>query len=227
MSRDETISGHSDPTGEAPWAMQLVVRVEKTAPPTRTAACEAAAMAAVRLLDHDEARGDWRPAVERWMAGRIRKHVRRARGARWERAAALPGVTVTHDGAQVRAFVPGPTDAIPSELARLQLSGLELADPAPRADAPGGALVVVSLQPDPRLGDGKAAAACGHAAQLAWMRAPGPLRARWVAQGMRVAVEQPAAQRFAELVARAPVVVRGAGLTEVDPGTVTAVARWA
>ena len=225
---NDAVTGFADPLDTAPWAMQLVVRVEKAAPPTRTSACEAAAMAVVRLLASDDAQGEWRPAIDRWLEGRIRKHCRRARGAKWDKVQTAPGVTVEHDGAEVRAFVPCATDAVPAEIGKLQLSGLELDDPGRRrAVVPSRPALVVSLQPDPWLPDGKAAAACGHAAQLAWMYAPDAVRERWAAAGLPVVVEQPDAAWFVELTGSAPVAVRDAGFTEVAPGTVTAVARWA
>lgn len=164
MSAKSTVTGHADPEGEAPWAMQLVVRVEKADPPTRTAACEAAAMAVVKLLASEQAEADWKPQLDRWLEGRIRKHCRRARGAKWDKAQAIPGVTVEHDGAEVRAYVPCSTDAIPAELAKLQLSGLSLDDPDPHGHVdPDGPVLVVSLQPDPWLPDGKAAVLRCHA----------------------------------------------------------------
>src|SRR5437764_12368995 len=103
MARLPSISGNEDPEGEAPWAMQLVCRIERADPPDRSAACAAAAMAVVRLLDDDRSRleGEWHDAVARWVSGRVRKHARRARGIDWERVAALAGVTVTVGGAQV------------------------------------------------------------------------------------------------------------------------------
>ena len=122
---------HVDPEGEAPWAMQLVAHIEKSAPPTRTAVCAAAAVAVVRLLADERARpgGEWYPPVRRWTDGRIRKHCRRARGAAWERLWELPGVTAEVAGAEVRALVPTSTDEIPRVVAKLQLSGSELDDP--------------------------------------------------------------------------------------------------
>ena len=67
--------------------------------------------------------GEWHDEVQRWLDGRIRKVARRARGSKWDAAAALPGVTVVHHGASVRAFVPGPTDAVPPQIAKLQVAG--------------------------------------------------------------------------------------------------------
>jgi peptidyl-tRNA hydrolase len=224
-----SVSGVQDPAGEAPWAMQLVVHVPKSLPPDHDAACRAAARAVVGLLDDERAApgGEWYPAVRRWNDGRIRKHVRRARGSAWQRAAALPGSTVTDAGAEVRAFVPTSTDEVPAEIAKLQLQGLDLARPdTPRPDDRHPDGVVVSLSADPVLPTGKAAAAAGHAAQLAWMQMDDDRRHRWRDRGFAVVVEHPELPQWEELVAAAQVVVRDAGFTVVAPGTVTALARW-
>ncbi|MGY1736924.1 hypothetical protein [Geodermatophilus sp. SYSU D00684] len=222
---------YDDPPGEAPWAMQLVARVERVGPPARTAVCEAAATAVVRLLADDRAQpgGEWEPLVRRWTDGAIRKHCRRARGVAWERVGALPGVTAAVAGAEVRALVPGPTDAIPPEVARLQLTGSELDDPGarPAVDPEPGGPLVVSVCPEPFLPLGKAAAACGHAAQLSAMRMPGARFAAWAAAGFPVVVEHPDVARWTALRPRADVEVVDAGFTVVDPGTSTALARWA
>jgi peptidyl-tRNA hydrolase len=216
------MTGYADPEGEAPWAMQLVVRLEKTGIPSHTAVCEAAAMATVALLA--QAEGEWAEAVQRWQSGRIRKLVRRARGASWEKSQSYPGVTVQHRGAEVRALVPGPTDAVPPDISRLQVQGLDLEDEEAQAKPFEG--VVVSITPEPKLTTGKAAAAAGHAAQLAWMKMSDEPLERWTRAGFPVRVEHPTPARFRELVKTEPIVVVDAGFTETCPDTVTAVAHW-
>ncbi|MEX5720851.1 peptidyl-tRNA hydrolase [Geodermatophilus maliterrae] len=222
---------HDDPEGQAPWAMQVVAHVERSAPPSRTAVCEAAAVAVVRLLADARAQtgGEWHPQVRRWTDGRIRKHCRRARGAAWERVGELPGVTAEVSGARVRALVPTALDDLLRDVAKLQLSGSELEDPDVREvvdPAPGGP-VVVSICPEPFLPLGKAAAAAGHAAQVTAMRMPAERLAAWSGAGFPVVVEHPAAARWAQLRAEAPVAIVDAGFTVVTPGTCTALARWA
>ena len=71
------------------WVLPLVVRIERDAPPTRTDALEAAARAVLAMLTTDEP--DWLDAVARWDGSRIRKVVRRARGAEWRRRRRCPG----------------------------------------------------------------------------------------------------------------------------------------
>ncbi|SDI80086.1 hypothetical protein SAMN05444157_0222 [Frankineae bacterium MT45] len=222
--------GHRDPSGEAPWAMQLVVRVEKSQPPTRTAALEASALATVTLLSDDRAQegAEWCASIQRWLDGHIRKHVRRARGAQWEQAQQLPGVTVTHRGAQVRAFVPMSTGSLPAELRKLQLSGTELADPdlreaaTPLPDGP----IVIAITPLPVLPFGKAAAAAAHAAQLSAMSMSAPRRQTWADDGFPLVVIQPGPAAWARFTAAAPVTVVDAGFTVVEPNTMTAAATW-
>lgn len=198
--------------------MQLALRIEKAAPPSHLAICEAAAMAVVRLLADPRSApgGEWHDAVAGWEARRIRKVARRARGARWEALAGLPGVLVDHDGALARAFVPGPVTEVPPEIAKLQVGGTDLPrddEPKPPPEPP---YALVSLNPGVTMTTGKAAAQCGHAAQLL-------LRARGEWPGLRVRVLE--AGDWDRTVAEADVAVRDGGFTEVAPGTMTAVAR--
>ncbi|REE99187.1 peptidyl-tRNA hydrolase [Thermomonospora umbrina] len=213
-----------DPRDEPPWAMQLAVQVEKAAPPAHGAVCEAAAMAVVGLLTDPRAadpEGEWRPWVREWEDRRIRKVARRARGVRWREAQDVPGVTVDHDGARVRAFVPGPVADVPPQLAKLQVAGLDLTreDPKPPPEVPYAAL---ALNPDVTMTTGKSAAQCGHAAQLLLRRAPARDVATWLAAGGRVHLVGEAP--WNECVRRATAVVRDGGFTEVPPGTMTAIA---
>ena len=212
---------------EAPWAMQLVCLVERSEPPSHSAVCEAAARAVVCLLTDPRADGEWRPLIDRWLDGSIRKHVRRARGAAWDRVQELPGVNAAAGRAVVRALVPGPTDALPAALRHLQMAGLQLGDAGalPVVEPRPGGAVVIALDPD--LTTGKAAAASGHAAQLS-LGSMAPVRKRmWIAGGFPIVIERPDRLRYGGLIHRAQIVVHDGGFTEVAPGTVTAVARWA
>jgi peptidyl-tRNA hydrolase len=208
---------------DPPWAMQLAVRVEKSAPPTHSAACAAAATAVVRLLtDPETTGGEWREPVLRWESGRIRKVARRARGVRWEVVQDLPGVTVDHAGARARAFVPGPVTQVPPELAKLQVAGLDLADDEEPKPPPSSPYAAIALNPHVTMSTGKAAAQSGHAAHLLLRQAAEPARRAWLDGGLAVHLVRDVA--WEECVARAAVAVRDAGFTEVPPGTMTAIA---
>ncbi|MGW1973855.1 peptidyl-tRNA hydrolase, partial [Streptomyces tubercidicus] len=117
----------TDPRDSRPqFVLPLVVRIERDAPPARTDALETAARAVLALRSDGRATaedGEWAEAVHGWEDARIRKVVRRARGAEWRRAEALPGITVTGKSAEVRVFPPVPLDGWPKDLARLQVSG--------------------------------------------------------------------------------------------------------
>jgi len=206
------------------FVLPLVVRVERASPPERTDALEAAARAVLTLLsDPRAADGEWAEPVRAWETGRIRKVVRRARGAGWQRAVALPGITVTQGTAEVRVHPPVPVTDWPADLARLQVAGTDLVDTAPRPE-PDQATPVLWLNPGLEMTAGKAMAQVGHGAQLAWRRLPSRDRAAWMASGFALAVRTAPARRWAELVKTDLPVVRDGGFTEVAPGSCTVVA---
>jgi peptidyl-tRNA hydrolase len=214
------------------FVLPLVVRIERDAPPARTDALETAARAVLTLLSDERATaddGEWAQAVRDWQDARIRKVVRRARGAEWRRAAALPGITLTgtdaETPAEVRVFPPVPLDGWPKELAKLQVSGTELADPEPPAAlGPGHPGPVLWMNPEITMSAGKAMAQAGHGAQLAWWELSDADRAAWRAAGFPLAVRTPSPAVWARLAASALPVVRDAGFTEIAPGSATVIA---
>ncbi|WP_461081565.1 aminoacyl-tRNA hydrolase [Streptomyces deserti] len=211
---------------EAPqFVLPLVVRIEKAAPPARTDALETAARAVLVMLSDERSVGDgeWAQAVRDWQDSRIRKVVRRARGAEWRRAEALPGITVTGKSAEVRVFPPVPLDGWPKDLARLQVSGTDLDDPEPPVDADLSA-PVLWMNPDLGMSAGKAMAQAGHAAQLAWWELSDEERAAWRDAGFPLAVRTPAPARWRQLLDAGLPLVRDAGFTEIAPGSCTVVA---
>ncbi|MFJ9098419.1 aminoacyl-tRNA hydrolase [Streptomyces sp. NPDC102405] len=232
MSHDVTPSTdspfRSEPTArdQAPqFVLPLVVRIEKSAPPARTDALETAARAVLVLLSDERSVGDgeWAEVVRDWQDARIRKVVRRARGAEWRRAEGLPGITVTGKSAEVRVFPPVPLDGWPKDLARLQVSGTDLDDPEPPAAADVTA-PVLWLNPDLGMSAGKAMAQAGHGAQLAWWELSDEERAAWRDAGFPLAVRAADPARWGELTAGGLPLVRDAGFTEIAPGSCTVVA---
>ncbi|GGS67709.1 peptidyl-tRNA hydrolase [Planobispora rosea] len=208
--------------------LPLVVRIERAAPPERTDALEAAALAVLSLLTDPRAlEGEWAEAVRSWGNGRIRKVVRRARGAEWRRALDLPGITVTHRTAEVRVHPPIPLDAWPRDLARLQVSGTDLVDSAAPGPPEGGE-TVLWINPDLSMSAGKAMAQAGHAAQLAWWAGGEDARREWRERGFALAVRTASPEMWAALSGMDLPTVRDAGFTEIEPGsrTVVADAPW-
>ena len=210
-----------DPRDLAPqFVLPLVVRVERAAPPERTDALEAAALAVLALLTDPRATGDgeWAAPVAAWTDARIRKVVRRARGAEWRRAEALDGLTVAHRTAEVRVFPPVPLDGRPRDLARLQVSGTDLDDPE-RPAPPDPGVPVLWLTPELELTAGKAMAQVGHARPSSgwprWTRPPGSA-GRTPASGWRCGPRT--RDRWTELLRSALPVVRGRRLHRGRPG---------
>ncbi len=158
-----------------------------------------------------------------WTDGRIRKVVRRARGAGWERAQALPGITITQGSAEIRVYPPVPVDEWPPDLARLQVAGTELEDPEPPPAVPVDT-PVLWINPGLPMTAGKAMAQVGHAAQLAWMRLGANDRSDWRDRDFDLAVRPAPPERWPDLVSSGLPVVQDGGFTEVAPGSCTVVA---
>ncbi|MFD7863748.1 peptidyl-tRNA hydrolase [Streptomyces sp. NPDC059783] len=211
---------------EAPqYVLPLVVHIEKTAPPARTDALRTAARAVLVMLSDERStgEGEWAEAMRDWQDARIRKVVRRARGAEWRKASALPGITVTGEEAEVRVYPPVPLDGWPKELAKLQVSGTDLDDPEPPA-APDLSGPVLWLNPDLGMSAGKEMAQAGHGAQLAWWELSDAERTAWREAGFPLSVATPDPVRWKELTVSGLPVVRDAGFTEIAPGSCTVVA---
>jgi peptidyl-tRNA hydrolase len=204
----------------AELVLPFVVRIERSAPPTRTDALEAAARGVLLVLT--DPRPEWHEAIAAWDGERIRKVVRRARGAEWWRAIALDGLTVAQRTAEVRVFPPIPLDAWPRDLARLQVGGTDLTDPAP--PVPGSDVAVLLLSPHYEMTAGKAMAQAAHAAQLGWRASSEASRAAWRSASFPLAVRMATPGQWARAVQSGAPVVRDAGFTEVEPGAETALA---
>jgi len=231
---------------EAPqYVLPLVVRIERDTPPQRTDALETAARAVLAFLNDPRAtdpEGEWTPLVHAWTDGRIRKVVRRARGAEWRRAEALDGITVVSDAepvsttpsdaepaktyapAEVRVYPPVPLDGWPKDLARLQVSGTDLEDAEPPALVDPAVTPVLWLNPDLEMSAGKSMAQVGHAAQIAWWDLSDAQRKQWAADDFRLAVRIASREAWPALAAGGLPVVRDAGFTEIAPGSCTVVA---
>jgi peptidyl-tRNA hydrolase len=215
-----------------PWALPLVVRVERAAPASHSAAIHAAALSVVRLLSRPEAapEGSWHSALTRWSDGRIRKVVRRARASRWDEIATLPGATAAVHDAEVRALLPHPVTDPPPALARLQIAGLDLPkgstvrEPAASASP----VLTIATAPGLALTTGKACAQVGHAAQLALLELDRAAVLAWTTAGHPLRIVEPEPAEWDRLLhaERDVALVQDGGFTEVAPGTITCVATF-
>lgn len=206
-----------------------MLRLERATPPSRTDALETAARAVLTILSDERSlgEGEWAAAMRDWQDARIRKVVRRARGAEWRKAGELAGITVTgtrpDDPAEVRVFPPIPLDGWPKDLAKLQVSGTELeADAGGPPPAP--SVPVLWLNPHLSMSAGKACAQAGHGAQLAWWALPEADREAWRAADFTLAARVATPQAWRALLASGLPLVQDAGFTEIAPGSATVIA---
>lgn len=221
--------GGGDPDDPAlVQAMQMVLHLPKSDPPPRSALLAAAAASAVALcLDPRVGPGgEWEQRYLGWKRSRIRKVARRARGAQWRAANEVDGVTVEIDGAQARAFVPGPVGAVDQRIRRLQIGGTDLEHDDPGPPPPDAPVLWVNSALEMTLG--KAAAQVGHAGMLLAGALPLEEARQWARRGLRCAVREADPEhwvRLSRMVADGTAVaVRDAGFTEVAPGSMTVIA---
>lgn len=220
--------------------LTLVVRVEKGARPAQTDALETAARAVLAILadERSTSEGEWAEAMIAWQDNRIRKIVKRSRGAEWRRTEGIPGITVTGTGAgteppvdaeepvvvaEVRVFPATPMDDVPAEVANLQVSGTDFVDSGELPSLESG-VPVLWINPELEMSSGKAMAQCGHAAHLAWLELSDQGRKGWEAADFALAVRTASPTQWQELLVSGLPVVQDAGFTEVAPGSRTVIA---
>ncbi|GGK44213.1 peptidyl-tRNA hydrolase [Nocardia camponoti] len=208
-------------------AMQMVLHLPKVDPPARSDVLAAAASAALAVcLDpRSGPGGEWEARYLAWQRSRIRKVARRARGAQWTAAQDVPGVTVEVNGAQARAFVPGPVGKIDPRVRKLQIGGTDLEHDQPAAPPVG--LPVLWVNESLEMSVGKAAAQVGHASMLLAGALPVEVVAEWAKRDFACSVRSASAGEWASLVdevkAGRAIAVRDAGFTEVAPGSMTVI----
>ena len=185
--------------------------------------------------------------VRAWCSSRIRKVVKRARGAKWEKILRLafgddgsradaivsdseksiPGTVLVRDFgptmASVLVLAPMRVSEQPSELRKLQVSGLALDKTVWKAPSAGLRLRVI-LDDGVDMSTGKAIAQTGHATQVAFRELGDEQYAGWASAGFPVDVSWGDVEG-ACLASPPDVVITDAGFTEVKPGTRTC-AAW-
>ena len=212
-------SAHED--GEEEYAMPIVINLPKHDRPHRNDVLVATGQAVVAVVLDPRAAAN--PEFDRWYGKRIRKITRRARNAAWEHVQEVPGVTVTFDTAQVRAFTPAPVHATDQRIDKLQIGGTDI--PADGCQGSSQGICTVFIDSSLTMSLGKAAAQVGHATMLFAAELPADEAVSWAEAGFPLAVREVDHEEFvAQCAQRGAVVVRDAGFTEVVPGSCTAVA---
>ena len=228
MTTEPFISAHADPEGESPWALQCVV--EETTDFNEQELAHALSIAVLNFLDAAKDNPEWSAAVARWKQGRIRKILRRARNARWTKLEDEQGVTTVTNGISIRVFVPSAMDSIPANIKKCQVSGLNVNPKVIPAMAAGLATININTALD--MSPAKAAVACAHVAQLISEQLTEEAYLRWKNSGFSMEIGYLDVPLFNEVHSltnideAADVVIRDGGLTEVEPGSITAVGFW-
>jgi peptidyl-tRNA hydrolase len=226
-------------------AMQLVLRMERSDPPSwhRAVALAAGGAAAICLDERAEPGGEWHDPVAAYVRGHIRKVTRRARGAHWTAAQDRPGLSTDAAGTQLRVLVPGPVAELDPRISRLQVGGTDVpVDEPPGPSAPEAAALRMWLPTGIPMTVGKAMAQAGHAGMIcaallgrdgdagrqrlaAWRDRGFPVVVRRVDAGEWQTLGRPLAQdQAAAWTGQGLLAVRDAGFTEVEPGTITVIA---
>lgn len=241
-------------TDEDPYVTYMVVldRFSHTDPdvpdrPGEDDAMLAASLALQHMLSLCATDGRVDRRVRAWCSSRIRKVVKRAHGAKWEKALrlafgddgsradaimadsekSLPGAVLVRDFgptmASVLVLAPMRVSEQPPALRKLQVSGLVL-DKTIWKVPPAGLRLRVLLDDGVEMSTGKAIAQVGHATQVAFREFSDEQYAAWAERGFPVDVSWGDVEG-ACLASPPDVVITDAGFTEVKPGTRTC-AAW-
>lgn len=223
MTAEQPISAHGDPEGESPWAMQCIVKDAKDFNSLQLA--HAMAVAVASFLDSIEPGTPRAEAHARWMKGRIRKILRRAKNSTWEAVQAEDGETYEIDGVHLRILTPTAMDAIPKTVSKCQVSHLSTLENTVATHGSPLPYLKIYTNRSLNMSAPKAAVAAAHVAQLMAMKLTPEDYAAWKNDSFALTVSSLGTLgNFEE--AMATVTVHDAGLTEVTPGSITAIGLW-
>lgn len=223
MTKQPFISAHADPADESPWALQCVVKDTKDF--TGLQLAHALATSVASFLDAIEPGTERAEAYSRWMDGRIRKILRRAKNSAWEAVQAEDGETYEVDGVTIRVMTPSAMDAIPRAVSKCQVSNLATIEDKVATHGALSPFLKIYTNRSLNMSAPKAAVAAAHVAQLMAMKLTEEDYDAWKTASFPLTVSSLGEiTDFIESVSS--VAVHDAGLTEVIPGSITAIGIW-
>lgn len=226
MSNQQANPDFLDPEEVAdPFAVFYVVndsRDEEGNIPAEKEILQASSNALVQMLGSDDE--NVKALVIAWTNGRIRKLVKRGRGAAWTKAAALdlPHFHGKHNSSEVIVFAPMRMSEQPKELKKLQVTGLNSTDTTSAAESEKPHLLV-QVNDRLNMSTGKTVAQVGHAVQLFLLYGNKEETTDWLTSGASLRVVKTKNPTNTTVTG---IVVRDAGFTEVPSGSLTAVAEY-
>lgn len=198
------------------YSLPIVVRVEKDSAFENVDFYQAIAQGIAVLVTTDK----WSESVSKWMQGRFRKVIRKARGSAWEKALTLDHIEVNlFNGLSVAIFEPTQPELLAPELKKLQVQGIDFADNDTSTGGTDQSGVLISINPDLKMSSGKMGAQVAHAVQLLFMGSTKEQVTEWMLQGSGLRIVP-----WDEIVNGVEIV--DAGLTEIPAGSLTVKAKW-
>lgn len=215
------ISGHEEID---PWAMNLVVDDSHAFTTVELMYAVASAVTSSLAGPMDD---ETRASMERWASGRFRKILRRAKNSSFTKVMAVPGKTYTFGNVRIHACTPFPVTDTPKDVSRTQVSGLKVLEgpSVHRMGQPERGDLIVASNTSLGMSPGKEAVAVAHAAQILLGSMDDTAKRAWAEAGRPIVVRRGLPEWITE--DEAPAAIHDAGLTEVTPGSLTALGWYA
>jgi len=208
----------SEDVSEDIYVMPIVIRLERDAHVSHEDALLSTAYAIAKyflspLIDKGNV---WHEPTQKWMQSRIRKVAKRARASAFDKVQEMDNISYSHNDTTVLVFPPVLSTKQPPEIYKLQAQGLDL--PKEGFETNLDADILVAYNPDVAMSTGKTMAQIAHAVQMSIMQASRECIEKWEQETPVISLAP------FSLLDEWDVKVQDAGLTEVPPGTLTAVA---
>jgi peptidyl-tRNA hydrolase len=218
--KDYDITPHYARDDNDAYSLPVVVRVERNVDYSEEDAFLAVSAAITNLFSENSKSEEWNSSVEAWMRGRIRKVVRKARGAAWDKLFELDHIYAKHNNVEVMIFAPHRLDEpLPAEIKKLQVQGIDFVPASPTSGS--GTRLGVSVNPDIKMSTGKTLAQVGHAVQIAILQADASIWDKWFVDSLwKVSIEP------WDTMPDNSFDVIDAGLTEIPAGSLTVKSFW-